>query len=297
MFPREEPAMTALAIAPPRVSAWPLLIAGTVCVGFAPVLVRFAASDPTASAFWRMSLALPFAALWLAVPTAERATVTRRDLFWLAAAGFAFAGDLASMHQAIQLSSVANATFLTNLAPVLVVPAAWLLFAQRPRDAMLAALPLAVLGALLMSRDTATRGGDPAGDLFGVLAAVFFAAYLLIVQLLRRRIGAALVMVGTSAAAAPTLLALALLEGAPLLPAVPQGWVALLALGVVSQAIGQGLTAAALGRLPVGPASVVLLLQPLLTAALAWPLVHEAPTALQVLGAVVVLAAVMLARR
>jgi drug/metabolite transporter (DMT)-like permease len=104
-------------------------------------------------------------------------------------------------------------------------------------------------------------------------------------------------MVGTSAAAAPALLALALVEHSSLLPAMPQGWLALLALGVVSQVVGQGLTAVALGRLPVGPASVVLLLQPVLTALLAWPLVGEAPTLPQAAGAAAVLAAVGLARR
>jgi drug/metabolite transporter (DMT)-like permease len=144
-----------------------------------------------------------------------------------------------------------------------------------------------------MARDSAARpGASHLGDLWAVGGAVCFAGYLLLIARLRRRFDAATVMLWSSASGAVMLAVLAVALGETLVPAGLGGWAALLGLGLAVHVIGQGLTASALGRLPVGASSPVLLLQPALSAVVAWPLLGEAPGWLQAIGAALILAAV-----
>lgn len=283
-------------LAAPAVNqAWAALITGTLIVAASPILVRFTEVGPVASAAWRLIIAVP--ALWAwALASGSTATGGRRsrtETWMLIAAGAAFAGDLACYHAAVGLTSIANATFICNLAPALVVLLAWPLLGERPRTRTLAILAVAALGVALMAQDSNGRpGASHLGDLWAIGGAVCFAGYLLLIARLRRRFGAATVMLWSSASGAAMLAALAVALGETLLPAGIGGWAALLGLGLAVHVIGQGLTASSLGRLPVGASSPVLLLQPAISALVAWPLLGEVPGWLQALGAVLILAAV-----
>ena len=102
------------------------LFFGATCIALSPIFVRLSEAGPTATAFWRVALAVPV--LWIFFRTPLRGP---RLLFL--AAGVAFAGDLAFWHTSIQLTSVANSTLLANLASIFVTLAAWLFLRQRPR--------------------------------------------------------------------------------------------------------------------------------------------------------------------
>src|SRR5688572_18388962 len=43
------------------------LVAGAICIGFAPVLVRLSEVGPSATAFYRLLFALPFLWAWLSL--------------------------------------------------------------------------------------------------------------------------------------------------------------------------------------------------------------------------------------
>ncbi|HMO66404.1 MAG TPA: hypothetical protein PKE47_14460, partial [Verrucomicrobiota bacterium] len=58
-----------------RRRAFAALAAGAVCIGFAPLWVRWSEAGPVATAFHRVALALPFAA-WLAARERPRARAT-----------------------------------------------------------------------------------------------------------------------------------------------------------------------------------------------------------------------------
>ena len=106
-----------------------VLLAGACIIGLAPILVRLADSGPAAVGFWRMMFALPLLAL-----IARRESGGVGPPGWvLVFAGVAFALDLASWHYGIALTSVAKATILSNLTPVIVTGVAWLVFRERVR--------------------------------------------------------------------------------------------------------------------------------------------------------------------
>jgi len=281
-----------------RAPALAALFCGATFIALSPIWVRIADVGPTASAFWRVALAVPL--LWSIVACLPRAAPTpRRDFPLLAAAGLAFAGDLAFWHWSIQATTVANATLLANLSSIFVTLAAWTLWRQRPSGLFLVGLALALGGVALLVR--ASLGHAPGallGDAYGVITAMFYAWYLLTVKSLRDRGAATLrLMAVTTTLTAMALLPVALASGEALLPSSTRGWLVLLGLAWITHAGGQGLITFALAHLPAAFSSVGLLLQPVLAAAFAWMLLSEPVGTLQVAGGLVVLAGIYLARR
>jgi len=275
------------------------LLAGATCIALSPIWVRVSEVGPTASAFWRVALAVP--ALWLLVPLAGRHSAPRMLTHWklLVAAGVAFAGDLVFWHWSIKYTSVANSTLLANLASIFVTLAVWLFWRRRPSGVFLVGLFTALCGVGMLVRSSLDFSSTALlGDGLGVVTAIFYAWYLLTVKSLRDR-GASVLMLmaGTTTLTALLLFPVALASGEALLPQSALGWWKLLGLALISHSAGQGLIAYALAHLRAAFSSVSLLFQPVMAALFAWMLLGEPLAALQMVGGIVVLAGIYLARR
>ncbi len=275
------------------------LLVGATCIALSPIFVRVSEAGPTATAFWRVALAVP--ALWLLYPIRQKARGSAATAHWplFLAAGAAFAGDLGFWHSSIKLTSVANSTLLANLASLFVTLAAWVFLRQRPRGLFLAGLAAALAGvALLVHASLEFSPTGLAGDALGVVTAMFYAGYILAVKGLRDRGESTLrLMAATSTITALFLFPIALASGEQMLPATAFGWWMLIGLALVSHAAGQGLIAYALAHLPAPFSSVSLLFQPVMAAMFAWVLLSEPLVPLQIAGACVVLAGIYLAGR
>jgi drug/metabolite transporter (DMT)-like permease len=275
------------------------LLAGATFIALSPIFVRLSEAGPTATAFWRVALAVP--ALWILYWIKPRASARRYSGKWLllVAAGFAFAGDLAFWHTSIQLTSVANSTLLANLASIFVTLAAWIFLRQRPTRLFLTGLAAALAGVtLLVHTSIEFSPTGLVGDGLGVVTAMFYAAYLLAVKGLRDRGETTLhLMAVTSTVTAIILFPVALASGEQMLPATGTGWWILAGLALVSHAAGQGLIAYALAHLLAAFSSVSLLFQPVMAALFAWLLLSERLVPLQIVGGVIVLCGIYLARR
>lgn len=280
------------------------LFVGAVTIAFAPILVRLSELGPSATGFHRFLLAIPlYWAIAATLPRAQEAEGSERpkslrDFALIAMAGFYLAADVAVWHYSIQMTTVANSTLLANVAPVFVVLGGWLLFRTRVTGTYLVGLAAAMTGVFILSRASLSLSEDHfIGDLLGVLTAVFYAAYQMSVERLRKRFSTVTIMKYAIPASALAMLPVALASGEELLPVTLAGWGFLLALAAGPQVFGQGLIAWALAHLPVAFASVSLLVQPVTAALVAWALFGEHIGLQQGIGAVIVLAGIMLARR
>ena len=266
---------------------------GACVLGLSPILVRLAGTGPAAAGFWRLALAIPLLLMITWRAKGEPAAPSRMALL----AGLFFALDLGFWHYGIRYTSVANATVLSNLAPVVVTLIAWLFLGTRPRAIFVVAVAAAVGGAWLMAL---AKGGpallDPAlGDAFSASTALWYGLYFLCMSQARRTSGASRLMLWTGAVGAPVLLAAALALGERIAPTTGAGWLICLGLGAMHVA-GQGSVAWALGRVSAPTASVAMLLQPIIAAGLGWLLFAEAISPLQALGAAITLSGVALAQ-
>lgn len=272
-----------------------MLLAGACVIGFAPILVRLAQAGPAATGFWRLVFSLPL----LATLARRSAGGVGRPFRLALLAGLAFALDLGFWHYGIANTSVGKATVLTNLTSVVVTAIAWIALKQRPAPMFLAAVALAVAGASIMAltKGVGSAGPNPGlGDALSLATALWYALYFLAVSAARQSAAATRIMFWSSLTGAPLLLMSAIVLGEPVFPAAAAGWAACVALGVVHVA-GQGSIAWALGRLPSATASVTVLVQPVVAAALGWLLFDELFSASQTVGAALALTGVVLAQR
>ena len=275
--------------------AFMALVLGAVAMGVSPVFVRLADVGPFASAFWRVALALPVLWLWMLVdegrarlPRPDRATVL---------AGLFFAGDLFFWHLSILNTTVANATFLATLAPVVVVLGASRVLHESISRATVLGLALCLTGAAaLLGSSYALEPQRLLGDGFGLVTACFFGAYVLAVRAARRGSGSGRISFLSAVVTTAALLAVALALEDRIWPMSPAGFLPLLGLALVSQVGGQGLLAFALGYLPAAFSSLVIFLEAIAAAAFGWLVLGEALAALQALGGFFILAGIYAAR-
>ncbi len=292
--------------AAPHPLAFLSLLAGAAAIAFAPIFVRLSDVSPIASAFWRVALAVPLLWIWVfaardrSTPpsSAQAAATARTPLKAALLAGVCFACDLGAWHVSLTWTSVANATLESNFAPVFVTLGAWLLWKQRPNAKFLAALAATLTGAvLIIAPNAAASRVALAGDMLGVLTAVFYAGYMLAIKRATGQMAVARLMAISATMTAATLLPLALLTSERFVPAGLQGWMVLAGLALIAQVAGQSLIGFALSHLPAALSSTGLILQPVLAALFAWVLLNEPMAPLQMAGGVIVLIGIYGARR
>lgn len=266
---------------------------GAVLIGLAPIFVRLADVGPIAAAFWRCALAWPVLALASRYEAAAARADSGATRGLLLGAGLFFAADLSLWHLGIGMTSVANATWLANLAPLFVAPAAWLLWRERVSSRFLLGLVLALVGtAILIGDGLRADRTRLTGDALSIAAAAFYAGYLLCVSKLRQRQSTLRILSWSSATVAVVLLPIAWLAGERILPSSPESWALLAGLALLSHVGGQGLIAYSMASLPAAFSAVGLLIQPLAAALFAWMLLQERFGWQQALGGAVILAGI-----
>jgi drug/metabolite transporter (DMT)-like permease len=274
------------------------VLIGAFAICFSGILYRLSEVSPTTGAFFRCFWALPF--LWPLAVWEDRRLGSRppgsHGAAWIA--GAFFAADLVLWHYAIEEVGAGLATVLGNMQVVLVGVLAWALFHERLSRSSLFAIPVAMLGIVLISGvfEDGAYGDNPAlGALYGVLTGLAYSGFLLALRRSTdpRRVAGPLfeATLASMIFVVPIGLVLGNLDFTPPLEAT--FWLIVLAL--TSQVIGWLLISISLARLPTALTSVLLTLQPLLAVLFAAWLVDERPSPLQLVGAAAILAGLIIA--
>lgn len=245
------------------------LLCGAAMISFAPVFVRLTPVSATDSAFYRTLFGGLMLAAWVVV---ARAPVERRSGFALAAllaAGMLFAADLAVWHRSILLVGPGLATLLGNFQVFLLAFVGILFFREKARWELLLAIPMAVVGlGLIVGFEWAALEQDyRSGILFGLLTAVFYAAYILSLRRARAESPAGSIasdLMIVSLVSAGFLFAGSGLAGEGIaLPDPRSAWL-LAAYALVAQVVGWLLISGSLPHVPASRVGLILLLQPTL---------------------------------
>ncbi len=274
--------------------AFAALLAANLVLAAGPWMVRLADVGPVAAGFWRLFLALPFL-LWLG----WRQNRGRPFPGWpivaaILVGGLFFAADLASWHEGILRTKLANATLFGNFAAFLFAIYGFILLRRLPARAQLAALVLAALGtALLLGSSFEISPQNLSGDLFALLAGLFYTIYLIAIDRARQVMPPIPVLAIATAAGAIPILALALLLGEDV---IPSDWTPLVLLALSSQVIGQGLLVYAMGHLSPIIVGLCFLTQPVAAALIGWLAYDEGMTVSDGTGALLICIALVLIR-
>lgn len=272
-------------------SPWKAYLAltfGVLCIGLSAIFVKIAAAPGVVSAFYRVFFAsLVLVPLWLVRrPKLPPQAVLRATLL----GGVFFATDLALWNASLLLTGAGVATLLANNAPLWVGLAAWLFLHERLTANFWVGLFVALGGMVLIVVGAGIRlDGNNLGNLMAISASVFYAAYLLTTQRVRAAMDTVSFMAISVSTGAILLLIAALIFGQPLVGYAPSQWLALLALGFISQVGGWLSINYSLGHIPATRVSVTLLAQAVVTTLVAVPILGELPTPIQLVGGALVL--------
>lgn len=284
--------------------AYLALVAAIAGIAWSAIFVRWAGVPGTVSAFYRVLIAGVVLIPWrvMKLNAEPRLDVLRPPSSVLIAilGGVFFALDLALWNTAVMRTQAAVAALLGNNTPIFVGLMSWLVFHRRPRMSFWIGLALAMTGSMVVILAGVPAGptslgltaGAKTGAVLAVTASVFFAAYLVTTERVRRTMDTltfnALAISGSIAA----LLVFTLTLRLPLSGFPPRAWLALAGLGLISQLAAYYALVYALGHLPATVTSVGLLAQVPCTAVLAMLCLGEPLSGVQLAGGAVVLAGI-----
>jgi drug/metabolite transporter (DMT)-like permease len=268
----------------PRMAA----VGGGLFIAFSGILVTEANTSPSTAAVFRALYALPLLAFLGWLEQRRYGPLSRRTIRLSLLAGCFFAADLTLWAHSIEAVGAGLATVLGNLQVVVVGIAAWLLYGERPRRAILVALPIVLAGVVLIAGVVGSHpyGADPIlGVVTGLLTAVSYAGYLIVVRRGQediRRLAGPLFWATLATAISAALAGFVVGDFDPW-PRLPGHlWLILLALS--AQVGGYLLINVSLPRLPSVVTSLLLLIQPVATVFLAMIILGETPSPWQMAG-------------
>ena len=280
-----------------RLTADPRLILflGVLGASFSSIFVRWSAAPSLVTATgrlgWTVLLLLP------AVLRKHRAALlaaTKRDLLMCALSGVCLATHFSTWFESLKWTSIASSTVLVSTEVIFsALGFALFLHGRIPRLGV-AAILLAFAGSAVLALSDAGVSGALAGDLLAVLAAVAVAVYTLIGQVQRARQSTTVYTFLTYLSCLLVLLALDAATGTPVL-----GWglretaVGLL-LAVFCTLLGHSLFSWSLKWLSPAYVSAAKLCEPIFASVLGLLLFGEGIGPLQGIGAIAVLAGVLL---
>ena len=227
--------------------------------------------------------------------------IARRGIWLALLGGLAFAIDVALWATGVNLTTASNATVMSNVAPLWVALASWLIFREHLRPLYWVGLGVAMAGVvIIVGLDALNNLDASAGNLFALSASLAYAVYQLLTTQARRYMNSVMYSWIFSAFGALVLLATTIVLGNPIFGLPWSNYCALIAIGLISHLGGWVLINHALGHLRTTTVSVSLLGQPVAATLIALPLLGEVPTWWHLLGGSLTLAGiaiVILSRR
>ncbi len=273
---------------------------GAVCISFAAIFVKMIGSDvmgPTAIGFWRVFLGAVILFSWSLIAR-KSLRMPRIVLGWSIVAGFVFFLDLFFWHRSIFYSGAGMATILANTQVFVTAFWSFIVFKETLRGKFFVAAASAVLGVCLLiglGSDVGFGEQYVAGIVFGLLTAVAYSSYLIIMKVIGHRRDHPdfrVVMAWTSLFTAFFLGVSCAIESDRFLPPDLYTLGVLVALAFVAQSLGWWVISVTLPKLDASRSGLALLLQPLLATVWGVMFFSEYLTVTQVLGAAITLAAI-----
>jgi drug/metabolite transporter (DMT)-like permease len=262
-----------------------------------PFFVRWAGNNVPGPvfAFYRMGIGGLLITYFFIKSVRGTGFWTYKNLLFPVLGGICTACDLSLWNTGIHRTSIANATLMSNTAPVWVVLASLVLFREKFRKSFWLGLVLAMGGAaIVLSYDFIRQPHLSVGDLFSLASGIFYGGYYLSTQNGRKRLSVIQYLWVMSATASLILLTFSLIMGYQIIGYSPQTYASFIGAGVVVQCIAYVGVAYALGHLPASVVSPTIILQPVLSALLAIPVFGESFIPIQWLGMASVLTGVYL---
>lgn len=308
----------------PPVPAYLVLGIGILAVSSASILIRFAQREASSLviAAYRLTLSalilLPIT-VWHSRAALRR--VTGRQMGWLAGAGLFLAIHFAAWITSLEMTTVFSSVVLVATTPLWValvspfflnekIPAAiwWGVGLSLAGSLAVAASGMCVIGGGLKCTLTPQlwTGQNLTGNLLALVGAWCAAGYMIIGRRVRPSLPLPVYTLGVYGSAALALLAMAAASGASFVGSMVTGqfqpfsaltWICIAGLAIGPQLLGHTSYNWALGYLPAASVSVALLGEPVGTTILAFIILKEMPSLIELAGGILILVGIYITSR
>jgi drug/metabolite transporter (DMT)-like permease len=303
---------------PPRPPLNPIfiLVFGILSVSMASIFVRYAQSySPSlVIAAYRLSIAaLVLAPVALLRHRGDLARLSRRDLTLALFSGVFLAFHFGAWISSLEFTTVASSVVLVSTTPLWVGLLAPITIREPLSRLVVYGLALALIGGVIVGISNACslegaslicppasvflRGEAFTGNLLALSGAFMGAAYILIGRRLRVKMRLIPYITLVYGMAALVLVFLMLFRGYSPFGYPPQAFLWFLLLALVPQLLGHSSFNWALGYLSAAYVSIALLGEPVGSTVLAFFLLQETPSALEIFGAILILSGIYVASR
>jgi drug/metabolite transporter (DMT)-like permease len=267
---------------------------GVVLFSTGPVMVGAASVSGPVFSFWRLWIG---SAVLLLVALLDirrtRRWPSRTGVKWVALGGIAFGLHQLSFMSALRMTSVVDVTLMNTIAPIVVAILAVPLFGERPGPAFRLWSAVAMAGAafVVVAGSTGAQG-DPAGMALAATNVVFYALFFVWSKLGRDHIDPISFVFGATLGAALTVSGFILVSGSDVGDITSGDLLLCLGVALVPGFIGHFSVTWSLRWVPANVPPVLMLAIPALSGVMAWLLIGQRITPLQVVAGAVTLAGV-----
>ncbi len=272
-----------------------VLLLGVLGISISAILVRYSQAPSVITAVYRLGwtvlLLLPAV---LTKFRGELLQVRRRDLLLCTLSGICLALHFLTWFESLKWTGVAVSTVLVSTEVIFTALGFALFLKGKIPPLGVAAIVLAFEGSAVLALAGGAQGSELYGNILALAAAVFVALYTLIGRIQRGYLSTTIYTFLTYLACFLTLLVMALASGTPLAGYGGREWLIGLGLAVLCTLMGHSLFSWCLKYLSPAYVSAAKLCEPVFSGALAVPLFGEIPAPMQLLGAAIILGAVLL---
>ena len=271
------------------------VVGATTCFGLSYSVIKWPGTSGSVIAWWRLAVSTVIWWTILAIRRQRRSVPFPSRATWRAVAPAAlfFGINISVLFTAVTRTSVAHTEFITALAPVLLIPAGFVLFRERPQWRALRWGALSFIGIVIVlaagpSNGVATVGGD----LLMIIAVSAYVGYLLSAKR-ARSVGVSTVefmsimMPVALVTATPVALAVSASE---FIPSSGTTWASIAILAVLTGMLAHGFVVYAQRTVPIATIGVIQSGQPAQSTFWAWLFLGETISLTQVPGMILVIA-------
>lgn len=272
-----------------------VLLVGVVGISISAILVRYSQAPSVITAVYRLGwtvlLLLPMV---LTKFRSELLHLRGKDALLCALSGICLAFHFLTWFESLKWTGVAVSTVLVSTEVIFTALGFALFLKGKIPPLGIVAILLAFGGSAILAISGGSQGGQLYGNILALAAAVFVSLYTLIGKIQRGHLSTTIYTFLTYVFCFLTLFLIAVCSGTPLAGYGGQEWLIGLGLAVLCTLMGHSLFSWCLKYLSPAYVSAAKLCEPVFSGALAVPLFGEIPTPLQLVGAIVVLGAVLL---
>jgi drug/metabolite transporter (DMT)-like permease len=285
-----------------RHSNWPAyltLTIGVVIIGFTAIFIKWAGAPGTITAFYRMAIASTAMALPFYFHLKKSGLkLSGKGILFAVAGGLCFGTDISLWSTGVMIGEATTPTLMANLTPIWVGLGAWIFFHEKQRVLFWIGILIALAGVVLVLGQNFMHSINLGiGALLGLIASVFYAAFLIFTQKSRQSLNTLAYFWIFTISGAVLLLLINIVLHQPLLGYSSQAIWNFLAIGLIGHVGGWLCINYSQGHLPASLVAPSVLGQPVVTACLSYLFFQDRFTILHLIGGLGVIGGILVVHR